>query len=117
MSISLLPRKRWMLWQSIYSIYFAGGKYDSPPASEGVVTPEELERWIVPCAERLGAEPCDAMHFAADVRSKVESMMNETIEACAVEAEDHMGINGVQGAATTGLIVAALRQLKRAWHE
>ena len=51
------------------------------------MSPEELERWIVPCAERLGAEPCDAMHFAADVRGRVESMMDETIEACAKVAD------------------------------
>lgn len=36
---------------------------------------EEFEKWIVVCSERLGSEPCQAIHFAADVRSRVEDMI------------------------------------------
>ena len=53
------------------------------------MSPEELELWIVPCVERLGAEPCDAMHFAEDVRRKVEVMLSESREECATVAETY----------------------------
>ena len=85
------------------------------------MSPEELERWIVPCAERLGAEPCDAMHFAADVRSRVEGMMDETIEACAKVLETHEAIqraddepenNGFHAGLSWG--ASAIRQRKGA---